>query len=160
MEEIALSWERERDFRRGGSVHEDSGGSGADCDIVSDEHFASGDEMEAAMDSPMADITLFGVGGPYADSGCGAFACCCSHIARLLGSTGQLEAVSGLFDGRGVDSCGGEGTRGADAGEEASAGGSAFHHPIISSWVLDDLCTSVDLIVASCPALDSGWSTP
>ncbi len=58
---------------------------------------------------------------------------CCSHTARVLGSTGQVEAGSAALDVDDEDAGGGweEGAEGD--GDEGSAGVSAFHHPIVVS---------------------------
>ena len=72
----------------------DGCGEVGDCEIVSDEHCASGEEMEAVNGAREVGVLSICVGALSAPSRCGAGECCCSHLARALGSTGQLEADS------------------------------------------------------------------
>ncbi len=95
----------------------------SDWDIVSEEHSAVGDEVKAVV-GEVGDLdgTLGCAGGSGAVSLFPALVCCCSHISLVLGSTGQLVVLSGLSGG---------GRDIARDGDEAVAGGSAFHHPMI-----------------------------
>jgi hypothetical protein len=126
MEEMTLSCDRLRAVLLvGSSCLRDVCGVVGTCEIVSDEHCGVGDEMEA-------------VTGAWVVSGCWGFVCCCSHIARVLGSTGQLDTESGLplSDAGREDAGGFEDGTGLDGGK-ASARGSAFHHPIFDSKCAD-----------------------
>lgn len=94
MEEMTRSWERDRE---GPDGREREGGesSVSDWDIVSDEHSAVGDDVKAVVgEAEDFDEMLGCVGGRGAVSLFPALVCCCSHISRVLGSTGQLEALS------------------------------------------------------------------
>jgi hypothetical protein len=131
MEDITLSWERLRVFVFGEMELE---GRVGDWDIVSDEHCASIFEMEVVVGAGGSSKILVCMGALGAESGGRASRCCCSHISRVLGSTGQLEAVSGLPNTVCGGACGGDdGTAGEK--EDASAGVSAFHHPIFNPSV-------------------------
>jgi hypothetical protein len=120
------------DEREAGS---DGVGAG-DWKIVSDEHCGVGGEVLAAasgggVDEAWTSVCIDGAEGP---SGHLTLECCCSHIARLLGSTGQLEALSWLFEGRGGEACVAVEEVAEVWGEGGSGGGSAFHHPM--TWPL------------------------
>jgi hypothetical protein len=108
MEDITRSWESDRDLPNS-EDREDGEVSVSDWEIVSDEHSAVGDEVKAVVDDAAGVFAgmLGCVGGKGAVSLLPALACCCSHIVRVLGSTGQLEVSSRLFDGGGggEDAC-------------------------------------------------------
>jgi len=61
---------------------------------VSDEHCVEGDAREAVMGA----WVVLCCGIPGVGSASRGFVCCCSHISRVLGSTGQLKAESCLSE--------------------------------------------------------------
>lgn len=83
---------------------------------MSDEHWPVDNGVDVDVDVDAAVVAEPVVGsGRWADE-----EACCSHSARVFGSTGQLEVDSSAFD------------VGSDGGvDEGSAGGSAFHHPML-----------------------------
>lgn len=135
MEEITRSCERVRAFLFAG-VELRGGGDESivvDWEIVSDEHCVVDNGVEdaaAAVGGSRLPSRLRD--GGFVGSDRGADEACCSHIARVLGSTGQLEgAESTVFDvGGGGDAGAWEERAGIDV-DEGSAGASAFHHPML-----------------------------
>lgn len=87
MEDITLSWDRRRSVER----EDGCGIVDGDCEIVSDEHCAVGEEVKAVVADGEGMSGC--VGGRGLALPVRAFACC-SHISRVLGSTGQLGVES------------------------------------------------------------------
>jgi hypothetical protein len=92
MEEMTLSCDRLRAVLLLGSSECKAGGCDGvgDCEMVSDEHCGEGEAIEAVMGA----WVLLCCGSPVVGPSSRGFVCCCSHIARVLGSTGQLDAES------------------------------------------------------------------